>query len=115
MVDGDTGDCFLIKSGVRQGCILPPDCLDVATDYVLDRSTHRAVHGASLRLEASTDFDYADDVGLPSELLCLLVSVFEMFAKKATLVRLTEINWKKARIQSLSDVRTPVPDLWRAG
>ena len=81
MVDGDTGDCFLFKSDVRQGCILAHDYVDVAMDWVLDRSTHRAMHGATLGPEAFTDFDYADDVALLSELLSLLLSALEMFCR----------------------------------
>ena len=54
--DGDTGDCFPIKSGVLQGCILAPGCFDVAVDSVLDLSTHKAMHGATLQgPEAFTD------------------------------------------------------------
>ena len=60
-VDGDTGNGFLIKTGMRQLCILAPDCFDVAMEWVLDHSTHRAMHGAILGPEAFTDFDYADD------------------------------------------------------
>ena len=72
-MDGDTGDCFPMKFGVRHGYIMAPDCFDVAINWVLDRSTHRAKHGAILRSEAITDFDYADDVELLSELLNLLL------------------------------------------
>ena len=54
-IDGDTGDCFLIKYGVHQECILAPDCFDVAMDLVLDRSSHRAMHDATMEPEAFTD------------------------------------------------------------
>ena len=71
--DGDTDDCFLIKSGVCQGCIRAPDCFDVAMDWVLDRSTRRAMHGAILgQIYSQTDSD--DDVALLSDLLSLLLS-----------------------------------------
>ena len=83
-VDEDTGDCFLIKTGVRQGCILEPDCFDVAMDWMLDRSTHRAMHGATLEPEAFTDFDYADDNALLSELLSLLLLAPEVFVNPLT-------------------------------
>ena len=82
-VDRDTGDCFLINSGVHQGCMLVPDCFDVAMNWVLDCSTHRAIHGATLGPEAFTDFDYVDDIALPSELLSLLLLDLEMFAEEA--------------------------------
>ena len=93
-VVGGTGDCFLIKSGFRQGCILAPDCFDFAMDWVLDRSTHRAMHGATLGAEVFTDFDYADDDALLSELLSLLLSALEIFAEEAAPVGMT-VNWKK--------------------
>ena len=81
--DRDTAGCFLIKSGVRQGCILVSDCFDVAMDWVLDRSTHRAIQGATLGQETFTYFDYADDVALPSGVLSLLLSTLKMFAEEA--------------------------------
>ena len=88
-VDWDTGDCLPIKSGVRQGCVLAPDCFDVSLDWMLNLSTHRAIHGATLRAEVFTDFDYADDVALLSELLSLLLSALKMFAEEAATVGLT--------------------------
>ena len=68
------------------------------------------MHGESLGPEAFTDFDYADDVALLSELLSLLLSVLEMFAEEATAVGMT-VNWKKTKIQSISNFLPPVPDL----
>ena len=58
--------------------------------------------------------DYAGDVALLSELLSLLLSVAEMFAGEAALVGLT-INWKKMKIQSLSDFMPLVLDLTVSG
>ena len=81
--DGDNGDDFLIKSGVREGRILAHDCFDVAMDWVLDRSTYWVMSGAILGQEAFTDEDYADDIVLLSELLSLLLSALKMFAEEA--------------------------------
>ena len=39
------------------------------------------MHGATLGPEAFTDFDYADDVALLSELLSLLLSALKMFCR----------------------------------
>ena len=54
--------------------------------------------------------DNADDVAFISELLSLLLSALKMFADEAIPVGLT-VNWKKAKVQSLSDFLPPVPDL----
>ena len=64
--------------------------------------------------DALTDFDYADDVANLSELLSLLLSAVEMFAEEAALVGLT-VNWKKRKIQYLSDFLPSVPDLTISG
>ena len=95
-----------IKSDVRQGCILASNCFDGARDWVFDRSTHRAMHGATLGPETLIDFDSADDVTLLFELLNLLLSALEMFAEEELTV-----NRKKTKIQSLSDFLPSVPDL----
>ena len=68
------------------------------------------MHGAILGPNAFTVFDYTDDVALLSEPLSLLLSALEMFAEEAAPVGMT-VNWKKIKIQSLSDVLPPVPDL----
>ena len=113
-VDGNTRDCFLIKTGVCQGCNLAPYCFDVAMNLELDRSTHRAIHGATLGPEEFTHFDCADDVALLSELLRLLLSVPKMFAEEAASVGMT-VNWKITTIQSLMDFLPPLPDLTVSG
>ena len=83
-------------------------------DWVLDRLTNQAIHGATLGTEAFTDFDYADDVAFLSELLCLLLSALEMFAEEAAPVGLA-VNWKESKIQFLSDFLPPMQDLRVSG
>ena len=101
-VDGNTGDCFLIKSGVRQGCILAPDCFDVGMDWVLDHSTHQAMHDATLGSDAFKDFDYADDVALLSELPSLLLSALEIFAEEAAPIGLLSKGRKRKSSPSVT-------------
>ena len=66
------------------------------------------------RVRAFTDFDYADNVALLSELLSLLLSAPEMFVEEADPVGMT-VNWKKKEIQSPGDLLPPVPDLKVSG
>ena len=61
---------------------------------------------ATLGPEAFTDFDYADDIALPSKMLSLLLSALEVFVEEAALVGLTP-NWKKTKIQSVNDFLPP--------
>ena len=113
-VDGNTSKSFQVRSGVQQGCVLAPDSLYVAMDWVLERSTSIALHWANVGDENFSDLDYADDVALLMKLMELLQSALEVFAAKAAPIELV-VNWKKTKIQSLSDFLPPIGDLdnWR--
>ena len=82
-VDGNTSDSFQVRLGVPQGCVLASDSFDVAMDWVLERSTSIAMHGASLGNINFSDPDYADDVALFTQLMELLQSTLEVFAAEA--------------------------------
>ena len=90
--------------------MLAPDSFDVAIDWVLKRSTSIAMHGASMGDENFSDFDYADNVALLTELVELLQSALEVFAAEAAAIGLV-VNWKKTKIQSLSDFLPSIGDL----
>ena len=113
-VDGATRDCFLIKSGVRHRCILAPDCFDDAMDWLLNTPN---MYSKTLRPEAFTNFHYADDIALLSELPSMLLSGLEMFAEEEAPIELT-VNWKKLKNpapQWLLASGTRSHSLWRAG
>ena len=86
--------------------MLPPDSFDVAMDWVLERSTSIAMHGTSVGNENFSDRNYADDVALLTELMKLLLSALEIFAAEVAPIGLV-VNWKKTKIQSLSDFLPP--------
>ena len=109
-VDGNTSDSFQVRSGMRQGCVLAPDSLNVVMDWILERSTSIAMHGASVADENFSDLDYTDDVALLTELMELLQSALKVFAAKAAPIG-QAVNWKKTKIQSLSDFLPPIGDL----
>ena len=112
-VDGDTGDCFPTKSGVRQRCILAPDCFDVAMEWVLDRWTHRTMDGAILGLDAFTDVDYADGVILLSELLSTLLSAPAAVCRVGS-PRTNDCQLEENESQSFRDSGAGSDNLWRA-
>ena len=101
-VGGNLGEPFVTMSGVRQGCILAPDLFDLCMDWVMERTVHRAMFGVSVGKESFTDLDFADDVGLLSELVDLLQSALVILQEEGSPLGL-QINWKKTKIQSLCD------------
>ena len=60
--DGFNSDWFIIRSGVRQGCVVAPDLILTPVDWLLDHTEHLAFLGTTL--EPFTDLDFADDVAL---------------------------------------------------
>ena len=60
--------------------------------------------------DAFSDLDYADDVALLAELLDLLHSTLEIFDHEAAPLGLS-VNWKKTKVQSLSDFGPDIADL----
>ena len=68
------------------------------------------MHGATIGDVNFSDLDYADDIALLTELMELLQSTLEVFAAEAAPIGLV-VNWKKTKIQSLSDFLPPTDDL----
>ena len=113
-VDGNTSESFQVRSEVRQGCVLVPDSFDVAMDWVLERSTSIAMQGVSMGNENFSDLDYADDVGLLTELMELLQSALEVFATEAAPIELV-VNWKKTKFSLSVIILPPIGDLDTGG
>jgi Reverse transcriptase (RNA-dependent DNA polymerase) len=101
-VSGTVGEPFRTDSGVRQGCIMAPDLFDAAMDWVMERTTHRAMNGISVGEESFSDLDFADDVAMLAELIDLLESALTILQEEAAPLGL-EVNWRKTKIQSHSD------------
>ena len=76
-------------------------------DWVLERSTSIAMHGASVGDENFSDLDYADDIALLTELMEQQQSALEVFAAEAAPIGLV-VNLKKTKTQSLSDFLLPI-------
>ena len=97
-VDGQLSDWFEVTSGVRQGCTIAPDLFLAPMDWLLQRTVHRGLLGATLGNEVFTDLDYADDVALVAETAEALLLALEVMEKEARPLGL-EINWPKTKIQ----------------
>ena len=104
-VEGQLSPSFPISSGVRQGCVLAPSLFNTGMDWVLDRAVARGMNGVAIGSYSFSDFDYADDVALLSELVSLLQSTLEIFSAEAAPLGL-QVNWAKKKVQSLSDSLT---------
>ena len=67
-VGNEVCNCFFIKSGVKQGCVLSPFIWIILMDFIL-RSTGKAIgdHGIKWGGKAILDLDYADDLSILDE------------------------------------------------
>ena len=93
---------FQEKRASDQGCILAPDAFNVAMDRVLGRTVAGTRLGASIGEALCTDFDFADDVALMSEVFDVLLSALTTSEEEVSELGL-HTNWQKTKVQSLSD------------
>ena len=107
--EGELGEWFPVKTGVRQGCILASDAFNVAMDRVLGRTVAGTRLGTSTGEALCTDFDFADDAALMSEVFDVLLSALTTFEEASELGLHT--NWQKTKVQSLSDFLPRPPNL----
>ena len=85
---------------MRQGCVLSPDAFAVAEDRMMEKVVEHSGIGASIGDVTVTDFDFADDVAILSEVLELLTEALVVFEEEASALGL-HINWAKTKIQCL--------------
>ena len=71
-------------------------------DWILERTVHRGMLGASLGVAVFTDLDYADDVVLLAEMLEILLISLDIMQREAKPFGL-EINWNKTKIQHIDN------------
>ena len=93
-------DWFPVETGVRQGCVLSPDAFAVAEDRMMEKVVERSELGASIGDVTVTDFDFADDVAILSEMLEVLTEALVVFEDEASALGL-HVNWAKTKIQCL--------------
>ena len=67
-------------------------------DWLLQRTVHRGLLGATLGNEVFTDLDFADDVALVAETVEALLLALEVMQKEARPLGLG-ITWPKTKIQ----------------
>ena len=109
-VDGQLSNWFPVTSGVRQGCTIAPDLFLAPMDWLLQRTVHQGLVGATLSHEVFTDLDFADDVALLAETVGSLLLALEIMQQEARPLGL-EINWPKTKIQVTGTEPTNLDDL----
>jgi len=80
------------------GCVISPDSFATCIDYLLERAIGIGMNGVSFGDHSYADVDFADDVGLLTELMELLVPVLEALATEAESLGL-EVHWQKTMMQ----------------
>ena len=96
-VDGSMSDWFHSNSDVRQGCTIAPDLFLLPMDWVMERTVHRSLVGATVGEESVTDLDFADDVSLIAEMREILELSLAIMQEEASPLGL-ELNWSKTKI-----------------
>ena len=102
-VGNDLSEWFSIASGVRQGCVVPPDLFNCVIDHLMCQLKTAA--GPSLAIDLDnwrlTDMDDADDIALFSPSSEDLSSVLRILSKEAAKVG-TSISWTKTKAMMIS-------------
>ena len=69
MAENNLTNWFIVRTGVRQGCILSPILFLITIDWVL-RKTYNKAKGIQWKINSHLqDLDFADDLALLSRLL----------------------------------------------
>ena len=70
-------------------------------DWVLERTVHKGLAGATFGGEVFSDLDYADDVALLAEMLEVLTCILSLLLMQEEARPFgLEINWSKTKIQT---------------
>ena len=76
---------FLVKSGVRQGCVLAPTLFKTCIDWVMGDTMEYNDRGISLEKARITGLDFADDIVIFLEKLEVLVQALEELSTESKL------------------------------
>ena len=74
-VDGEEGEWFPIRTGLRQGCVLSPSLFNVYMDAMMRKATEGAPGGVRVGEETVVDLDFADDVALLADTWMVLAGM----------------------------------------
>ena len=70
---GDVSRVFLVKFGVRQGCVLAPTLFNTCIDWIMGETVGNPDCGISQGEARVTGLDFADDILILTEALEVLV------------------------------------------
>ena len=106
-VNGTISEAFSISSGVLQGCVLPANLFNTATDRILNNTTQAMTLGVNYDDSGQliTDLDYADDIVIFADLLDTLKDALFIFNEQSQKLGL-HVNWSKTKLQSFSPPST---------
>ena len=108
MEEGD-GDWFLIRTGLRQGCVMSPSLFNVYMDAMMRKVTEGEAGGVMVGEERVVDLDFADDVALIADTWLVLVAMV-MRMEQVTQRFGINISAKKSEVMYIGrgegDVRT---------
>lgn len=106
-VNGGDSDWVPINSGMREGCVVPPELFNCVIDHLLTRMCEK-VPGVSLGTHTLVDPEYTDSTSLfsksPNRLLEAL-SIFDKEVKKLSL----KTSWSKTELMHIGDAPNPPP------
>ena len=107
-LDGVDGDWFLIRTGLRQGCVMSPSLFNIYMDAIMRKVTEDGAGGVMVGKERVVDLDFADDVALLADswmVMAALVMKMEQVTQRFGI----NISAKKSEILYIgrgdSDVR----------
>lgn len=106
-VDSDPDTSFLVKSGVRQGCVMSSLLFIIAVDWVMKSTMSNTNNGIRWTLTSNLeDIDYADDLALVSHTENQMKEKTERLEQNARMIGL-KINSKKTQIMTVNMLNTP--------
>lgn len=98
---------FLVKSGVRQGCVMSSLLFIIVVDWVMNTTISNNNTGIRWTLfNYLEDLDYADDLALLSHLETHMQDKTTKLQKNASLIGLN-INIKKSEVMPLNTTEPP--------
>ena len=74
-LDGEDGEWFPIRTGLRQGCVMSPSLFNIYMDAMMRKVTEGAAGGVMVGQERVVDLDFADDVALLADSWLVMVAM----------------------------------------